>query len=359
VTKNNNASPVIAVDAMGGDNAPHAIVHGALHAARKGIAVIVYGDQTQIEPILHACAKNWKQLPITIVHCAEVVAMDARPTHSVTKQHDSSLNRMLHAVVNGQAHAAITAGNSGAALVAGMLIYKTLDEIDRPALGKYLPTKQGTVFCLDLGVNADCKPEYLFQFALMGHAYMRTDRAMETPRIGLLSNGHEPYKGSMLVKKAYNLLHNTPHINFVGNVEARDIFEGYADVIVSDGFTGNIVLKTAQGTIKTLAHWIEHECSKKWWLYRILFALLGKKLLAPLDAKTDYAHQAGALLLGLQHPLIIAHGCATAQAIERSIIYAHELVQRNFLKRFNAELENQLTRTTCLPSEQPNTTLNL
>ena len=335
---------MIAIDAMGGDNAPHATVHGALHAARKGIAVIVYGDQEQIESILYACTENWKQLPITIAHCTSVVAMDAMPTHSVTKQSDSSLNRMLHAVTSGHAHAAITAGNSGAALVAGMLIYKTIDGIDRPALGKYLPTKRGTVFCLDLGVNADCKPEYLLQFALMGHAYMRTDHTMTSPRIGLLSNGHEPYKGSMLIKKAYNLLHNTSHINFIGNVEARDIFEGHADVIVSDGFTGNILLKTAQGTANTLLHWLERECSKKW-LYKTLFSLLGNKLLAPLHAKTDYAHQAGALLLGLQHPLIIAHGCATEQSIERSIIYAHELVQRKFLTQFNEELGKAISVT--------------
>lgn len=351
MTKNNNTSPVIAVDAMGGDNAPQAIVQGALHAARKGIAVIVYGDQVQIEPMLYDSAKNWKQLPITIAHCSDVVAMDAMPTHSVTKQHDSSLNRMLHAVLDGHAHAAVTAGNSGAALVAGMLIYKTIDGIDRPALGKYLPTKQGTVFCLDLGVNADCKPEYLLQFALMGHAYIRTDRAVTSPRIGLLSNGHEPYKGSTLVKKAYNLLHNTPTLNFVGNVEARDIFEGHADVIVSDGFTGNIFLKTAQGTVNTLLHWLERECSKKW-LYTTLFRLLGNTLLAPLYAKTDYAHQAGALLLGLQHPLIIAHGCATAQSIERSITYAHELVQHNFLKRFNNELGKAIPTTKTILSPE-------
>ncbi len=331
---------MIAVDAMGGDNAPVAAVRGAVDAARSGVSVSLFGDQLCIETALCAYDSAWKQLPVHIVHCSDVISMAAVSARSTIKQHDSSLHRALQAVVDGQADAVVTAGNSGAALVAGMFIYKPVVGLQRPALGKFLPTKRGTVFCLDLGVNADCKPEYLAQFALMGHVYVRIERGILSPRIGLLSNGHEPYKGSIVVKKAYDLLAQMP-ITFVGNIEARDIFDDYADVIVSDGFTGNILLKTAQGTAKALAYWIEQEGSKTW-LRKQFMRFAGRKLLAHLYAKTDYANQAGALLLGLQYPLLIAHGCATQQALTRSIMHAHALVRRNFVPQFNEEISRLL-----------------
>lgn len=327
---------MIAVDAMGGDNAPRAPILGALHAARLGKKVGLFGDETRIRVELQALDPEWSRLPISIHHCSEVISMGGAPTRSVLKNQESSLIQALRAVVNGHADAVVTAGNSGAALVAGVLILGRVPGIERPALGRFLPSKRGSVFCLDLGVNADCKPEYLVQFALMGQAYVRIFNNNPAPRIGLLSNGHEPYKGSALVKKSYDLLSNLP-LYFVGNIEARDIFDDYADVIVSDGFAGNVLLKTAQGTAKAIAYWVEQEGSKTA-LRRLLMRLFGNSLVAKLYEKTNYAEQAGALLLGLNYPLIIAHGCSTARAIEHSIIEAESLVARGFMQAFNQEL---------------------
>ncbi|MFI5333363.1 MAG: phosphate acyltransferase PlsX [Candidatus Babeliales bacterium] len=326
---------MIALDAMGGDYGPSVTVHGAIHAAKKGIPVGLFGDESQLYPLLNAADSQWRSYPISIFHCSETIAMGDEPTRSILKKTDASLVRALHAVAQGQATAVVSAGNSGAALVGGILGLGRVPGVHRPALGNSIPTTTGSLFCIDLGANADCKPEFLSQFALMGYVYVKM-QGVDNPRIALLSNGAEPYKGSQLIQETFDLLSRMP-INFVGNLESRDIFDGHADVLVCDGFTGNIMLKAVQGAAKTVSSWIGHEIGRLPW-YRKIGAALLKPAFSQVKHKINYADKGGALLLGLNHPLIVAHGCASAAAIERAIVFAHEVTYNGFLARFNAEL---------------------
>lgn len=332
---------MIAVDAMGGDYAPRAIVYGAFNAARRGISVSLFGDLIQITLILEQLAQkynlaSWQSLPITIVHASEKISMHDEPSRAVMHKKDSSLVKAVQAVADGKASAVVSAGNSGAALVAGTLILGRVDGILRPAIGDFLPTKAGSIFCMDLGANTDCKPEYLEQFAIMGHAYVQLIKGIEKPRIALLSNGAEPYKGSLVVKQAYELLKDS-RLNFVGNVESREMFDDHADVLVCDGFVGNVLLKGIQGTARAMMAWIDQERKNRWWYS--LGLLLSKGLFRSLKNKIDYAKKGGALLLGVNHPLIIAHGCSSEAAIEQAIIYAHHVVQEQQLVRFNSVIK--------------------
>lgn len=330
---------MIAVDAMGGDYAPQAIVHGAFNASRRDIPISLYGDLHQIEPILNDLANSsgiqWQTLPITLIHTSQIISMGAEPSRAVVHQTDSSLVCAVQAVADGKADAVISAGNSGAALVAGTLILGRIDGVLRPAIGDFLPTKNGSIFCLDLGANTDCKPEYLEQFALMGHVYVSMMRGVQKPRIALLSNGAEPYKGPLPVKEAYARLESS-RLNFIGNLEPRDMFDDRADVLVCDGFVGNILLKGMQGTARAMVSWIDQERSKSW-LYT-LGLLLSKGLFRGLKKKIDPSQKGGALLLGVNHPLIIAHGCSNALAIEQAIIFAHQTVANRVIPRFKQEL---------------------
>lgn len=250
---------MIALDAMGGDYAPRETVIGAINASKKGVYVSLFGDEAQIIPILNTFYPAWrKKLPIKVVHCAGQIRMDDVPTTSIIKQKDASLVRALHAVRNGEVYAVVTAGNSGAALIGGTLILQRVSGVYRPALGEFLPTKNGSLFCLDLGANTDCKPQYLYQFALMGHVYVSLTKNIQNPRISLLSNGSEAYKGSQVVRTAYQLLEQSS-LNFIGNVEARDLFDTAADVLVCDGFAGNVMLKAIQGTMKAAKSWMQEE----------------------------------------------------------------------------------------------------
>jgi glycerol-3-phosphate acyltransferase PlsX len=208
----------------------------------------------------------------------------------------------------------------------------------RPALGTFLPAQKGTIFCLDLGANTDCKPEYLEQFAMMGSIYVRLVQKIDIPRVALLSNGHEPYKGSRLVKEVYGRLEKTLFpFRFVGNVEARDVFRAPADVIICDGFVGNIMLKTAQGTVREVIDWLKQESQTSLASKIVLF--LAKPLLKRLKAKMDYVSAGGAILLGVTEPVIIAHGASDAQAIAQSIIFAHTLVEQKRIEHFNSILD--------------------
>jgi glycerol-3-phosphate acyltransferase PlsX len=263
--------------------------------------------------------------------------MGDEPTRSIIKKTDASLVRALRAVADGHASAVVSAGNSGAALVGGILILERVSGVHRPALGNFIPTTTGSIFCIDLGANADCKPEFLAQFALMGHVYVKHMLALDNPRVALLSNGAEPYKGSMLIQESFDRLSQLP-INFVGNLESRDIFDGGADVLVCDGFTGNVMLKAVQGAAKAVSSWIGHEIARLPW-YRKIGAALLKPAFKQVKHKINYADKGGALLLGLNHPLIVAHGCASAAAIEQAILFAHELTYNGFLTKFNTELK--------------------
>lgn len=324
---------MIAVDAMGGDFAPHEIVKGALQAAKKGVPVTLFGDYIELTQHLRSLDPTWEKYPLSLAHCTQKIEMDDVPTKATLAKKDSSLVRAMNAVVEGKAGAIVTAGNSGAALVAGTMLFGRLDNVLRPAVGDFLPSNRGTVFCLDLGVNSDCRPEYLEQFALMGHAYVQLIKKIERPRVALLSNGHEPYKGSTLVKESFDCLKSLP-INFVGNIEPRDLFKDQIDVLVCDGFSGNIMIKTMEGVVQVMENWLQENEKHSWW--RSLAKHLWGKRKKPLFQKhCDFTQRPGALLFGLKHPLLLAHGCSSAQEIEESILFAHRVVQEKILQNFN------------------------
>jgi len=343
---------MIALDAMGGDHAPTVTVHGALNAAKQGIPVCLYGDEARIVPLLDQADPAWRSSPLSLVHCSQTISMGEEPSRSVLKKKDASLVCAMQAVADGTATAVISAGNSGAALVAGTLLLGRSEGVLRPALGNFIPTKNGSLFCIDLGATTDAKVDYLEQYALMGHLYVRNHRNIPNPRVALLSNGAEPYKGSQLVKDAYDRLMQLP-INFVGNLEARYIFDDHADVLVTDGFSGNVMLKAIQGTAKTVTTWLKQEVARLPWYRRLLFSA-GKPAFNRLSTTIGYADKPGALLLGLAHPLIIAHGCANALAIERAIIWAQQMALRQEVELFNAELADlfQASKVTVHGKEQ-------
>ncbi len=330
---------MIAVDAMGGDFAPRVTILGAISAAKKGIAITLFGDEEQIKNLLNEYEAGWQHLPLFIEHCSEVVAMGDEPSRAILQKKDSSLVRAMNAVIEGKAQAFVSAGNSGAVLVAATLTVGRVPGVHRPAIGNFLPKKRGEIFCMDLGANTDCRPEYLEQFAQMAHVYVQMTKNSTSPKIALLSNGAEAYKGCSAVKEAYKLLEiSQPH--FIGNVEARDIFDTDADILVCDGFVGNVLLKSIQGTAKLLMHWLQQEAEQSWWS-RAYFAL-GYKLFSSLKQRTDYAKYGGALLLGVNAPVIIAHGSSSAEAMEQAIMRADDNVKSRFTQLYNASLQEQL-----------------
>lgn len=322
---------MIAVDAMGGDYAPQAAVTGALKAAQKGIPLTLFGNERQIIHILEQLYSQWRKLPIGIVHCSESILMGDNPVHAVRTKLDSSLVVALKAVAEGRADAVISAGNSGAGLVAASLFLGKIPGVLRPAIGDFLPTPSGTIFCVDLGANVDCKPEHLLSFAIMGHAYVRVAHGIERPRIALLSNGAERAKGTRLIKEAHMLLEQAD-INFIGNLEPRDMFTGVADVLVCDGFAGNIMLKAIEGTVTTLIEWQKKAYMRNW--ATKLTGLMHQFLMRGLKKKVDYAQKGGALLLGVEHPFIIAHGCSDARAFFHAIEYAHQVAHDKTYRQF-------------------------
>ena len=306
----------IAVDAMGGDHAPAEIVRGALRAVSEhGIAVTLVGRREAVEEELRSAGAATYD-GITIVDAREVIEMDEHPANAVRAKRDLSLVSSCALVAGGQASAAVSAGNSGAMLAAALFTIKRIPGIARPAIGASFPSDAGQTFILDVGANTDCKPEWLAQFALMGDVYARTMLAIDRPRVGLLSNGEELEKGSELVQAAHPLIAALP-IDFVGNVEGKDVFRGACDVVVTDGFTGNVVLKVAEGIGDFLFASIARE-ARKTFTGKVGGALL-KPRLRPLRDRVDYRKTGGALLLGVGGEVVIAHGRSDAEATMNAI----------------------------------------
>lgn len=330
---------MIAVDAMGGDYAPLIAVKGAYNAAKKGIAVKLFGQQLIITELLDQFDRNWSALPISIVHCNEIIEMAEEPSRAVFKKKNSSLHRAILSVSAQECSAFVSAGHSGAVLVSSVLSFGKIHGISRPALGTYLPTKKGWVFCIDLGANTDCKPDYLRQFAYMGSTYVRLTKDIEKPRVGLLSNGSERYKGSLLVKEAYDLLEKSS-LNFIGNIEAKEIFNDYVDVIVCDGFAGNVLLKSIQGTASAFKEWLMQEYQSN--VFNKIIGLLTKPIFNRMKKKMDYTQYGGALLLGVEAPVVVAHGSSDEVAIENAIIFANKVVNDGLVSRFNYSLSETL-----------------
>lgn len=331
--------PIIAVDAMGGDNAPIAVVSGSIQAAKKGASVILFGKKDLLTNLCNSFEPNWStRLPLSIVDSRDVITMDAISVRHIIKQKKSSMYMAIDMLKNNTVAACVSAGNSAAMHTLANIIVGRIPGILRPALGGILPSATGSsIYCLDLGANTDCKAIFLEQFAHMANIYVKQMLGIQHPRIGLLSNGHEPYKGSLIVKETYAKLSNST-LNFIGNIEARDVFDGHADILVCDGFSGNIMLKTAQGTVKTVLHMLAKEAHSSFIAKMLL--KISSPLLKKVKAKLDYAKSGGALLLGVRKPVIVAHGSSNSDAIENAILLAHNLVHNNKLEKINQTIEN-------------------
>lgn len=330
---------MIAIDAMGGDFAPHSVVHGALNAAIKGISVQLYGDEQAIRTILDSLSSSWVSLPISIYHCPQTILMEDEPARSVLRKQDSSLIQAIKAVADQKARAIVSAGNSGASLVAGMMILGKLPGILRPAIGGFLPTNRDAVFCIDLGANIDCKPEFLYQFAILGSAYVQLVKGIKNPTISLLSNGTESSKGTKIIQQAHSLLKES-NLNFIGNCEPEDIFNHKADVVVCEGFSGNIMLKTMEATVHVVKQWLKDEGNKS--LLGRCIGLFGRPVFRRLKKNIKKAQRGGALLLGLKKPLIIAHGSSSAHAIEDAIFFAHTISSDQTYVSYNKKVSSLL-----------------
>lgn len=309
------AAMPIALDAMGGDNAPREIVRGALlSASRLGVPIALVGRREAIERELAAASdlSDGRRL-MSIVEAGSVIEMDEHPANAVRAKKDASVVVACGLVASGDARAVVSAGNSGAVLAAALFHVKRLRGIARPAIGTSLPRADGaSTFVLDVGANADCRPEWLAQFGVMGSVYAQAMMGVASPRVGLLSNGEEPGKGSALVQAASPLLAAAP-IDFIGNVEGKDLFRDVCDVAVTDGFTGNITLKTAEGIAEFLFSAISAEARKS--LQGKIGGALLKPKLRPIRDRADYRNTGGALLLGVAGEVVIAHGRSDAEAI--------------------------------------------
>jgi glycerol-3-phosphate acyltransferase PlsX len=322
----------IAIDAMGGDHAPREIVRGAQKAARdfSDAEIILFGDENEIRKHLADDGR------IEIVHTTEVIGADDEPVRAVRRKKDASMVQMARAVADGRADACISAGNTGALMASGLFIVGRIKGVERPALAPTLPTIDGKGFVmLDLGANADAKPEHLLQYACMGNIYAENVRKIDNPKVALLNIGSEENKGNELAKKAHELL-KTADLNFVGNIEARDLLEGRADVVVTDGFTGNVVLKAIEGTASALFSMLKATMTRS--LKNQLAAGLIKSDLLALKEQMDYTEYGGACLFGLASPVIKAHGSSNANAVYHAIRQALDIVQNDVTGTIQANI---------------------
>ncbi len=326
----------VAVDAMGGDYAPGEVVRGALEAVRTfGAEVILVGDQAAIEKEL---AGSSQQKGIEIVHASEVIAMKDAPAVAVRKKRDSSIVRAVQLVKEGSAGAVVSAGSTGAAMASSLLGLGRVRGIDRPAIATVLPSQRGGTILLDVGANVDCRPQHLLQFAIMGSLYAEKIIGIKNPRVGLLNIGEEDNKGNELTQSAFPLLKNAP-VNFMGNVEGRDIFKGSADVVVCDGFVGNVVLKAGEGLAMALMAMMREELTRNW------LSKMGTALTLPalkeLRRRLDYAEYGGAPLLGVNGVTIICHGSSSYIAIRNAIRVAAESVQTGLVAAIRSCIEKE------------------
>jgi len=305
----------IAIDAMGGDNAPEEIVAGALLAARehRDARLILVGDEARIRPLLTGPDSS----RIEVVHAPEAVPMDQSASAALRGSERTSLGAAVNMVKNGEADAVVSAGNSGAFLAIALIRLRTIEGVARPAIATVWPTLNGSTVILDAGANMDCRPEWLEQFAIMGSAYATAVLGIESPRVAILSVGEERTKGNTQVLEAAQLLDEAP-VNFIGNIEGKDIFQNAADVVVTDGFVGNAILKTGEGIVSALGKVIKDTL-----LGGNIMTKLGAAMLAPalrgLRRKYDYETIGGAPLLGLRGNCIVTHGRASRTAIKHAI----------------------------------------
>jgi len=328
----------IAVDAMGGDSGVPVNVEGAIDAAREyGLEVILVGDRTVIEREL--ARHRTGPLPISVRHASQVVEMGEQPSHALRRKRDSSMRVAASLVRDGEAGAFISAGNTGAAMAIAMFTLGVLPGVDRPAIAVVLPNKIGRTILLDVGANIDPKPWHLAQYAVMGHVYAKDILGVTEPRVGLLSVGEEEGKGNELVREVFKRLEESP-INFVGNVEGRDLYNGHTDVVVTDGFTGNVCLKVSESLADMLINLLREEIGRS--MSTKLAALLVRPAFRRLWKRVDYTETGGAPLLGINGACIIGHGSSPARAVKNGIRTAAEWVKADLNGHIRAALAGEL-----------------
>lgn len=326
----------IAIDAMGGDNAPEEIVHGAMKAALdfNDIEITLVGNEDEIRKYLTSNDDR-----IQVLHTNEMILGTDEPVRAVRRKKQASMVLAAQLVADGKADACISAGNTGALMAAGLFVVGRIEGIERPALAPTLPTIGGEGFLLlDVGANVDAKPEHLTQYALMGAIYAEKVRGVKNPRVGLLNIGTEEKKGSELTKDTFTKLQQAD-INFIGNVEARDLLNGVADVVVTDGFTGNMVLKTIEGTAMSLFKMLKTAMTSN--LKSKLAAAVLKPDLKELKGKMDYSEYGGAALFGLKAPVIKAHGSSDRNALYSAVKQTRIMVEHEVAEKVKAALEIQ------------------
>jgi len=325
----------IAVDAMGGDFAPEVNILGAFEVAiDKKVEIILVGDEKKIQNFLPG--KKELEGKITIIHTEDTIKMEENVSSAIRRR-NTSMRKAIQLVRDGKADAVISAGHSGAMMALSYMLLGKLPNVERPAIATVMPCLKGHFILLDAGANVDCKPEHLLQFAYMGDAYHRALFNSQAPRIALLSIGEEGSKGNELTKEAFRLLQSTK-LNFAGNIEGKDIFLGSADVVVCDGFVGNIVLKVGEGLAETLMKMLKREIAD------IITGKIGYMMIKPaiksFRKKVDYSEYGGALLLGINGTSLICHGRSSSKAIKNAIKLALEMANKEIYKRISESLKN-------------------
>ncbi len=339
----------IALDAMGGDYAPATTVEGTLEALNedKHLSVILVGDEIEINSELKK--RNYSDQRISIKHASQTVKMDESPLTALRRKKDSSVRVAIDLVKSNEADAMVSAGNSGVMMATALYVLGKLQGVERPAIATIMPGLKHHFVLLDAGANVDCKPIHLYQFAIMGEAYARFIFDLETPKIGLLSIGEEDAKGNELTKEAFKLIKNS-HVNFIGNIEGQDIFSGDADVIVCDGFVGNIALKVSEGLAETIAKMLKREIVEK--ASGKIGALFFKDAFKNFKKRTDYSEYGGAPLLGISKPCIISHGRSTSKAIKNAIKVAGVFHTKGILEIISKEFNKGLSRRETIVVEE-------
>ena len=328
----------IAIDAMGGDFAPSHPVAGAVLAARElGARLILVGRRDAIESELRR--HQTAGLAIEIVHAGEVVEMHESPVMAFRRKKDSSIRIAATLVRDGRAAGVVSAGNTGAVMTTVKMICGVLEGVERPALCAVVPNLRGPSVWLDVGANIDCRPEHLVQFAVMGHLYAREVLGVANPRVGLMSIGEEDSKGNEVTREAFRILKEAP-LNFIGNVEGRDVFNGKADVIVCDGFIGNVSLKAVESAAEAILHFMKEEIAKST-LAKVGY-LLARPAFRNFRKKVDYAEYGGVPLLGVRSATIICHGGSSVRAIKNAVRVTRDFVRN----RVNDRIHDEILRMT-------------
>lgn len=325
----------IAVDAMGGDFAPRQVVDGALAAVRHfDLGVTLVGPSATIEAEL-ARHPDVDRARVRIVEAPDVVSMEESPSAALRRKPAASIKVAAEAVARGEAAALFSAGHTGATVMAAHGAFGMLPGVDRPALAATVPTRRRPAVLLDVGASVECRPSHLLQFAVMGSMYARVAFGIDSPRVALLSTGHEETKGNELTREAHRLLKGSP-LAFIGNIEARDVYSGAADVIVCDGFTGNVALKISEGLVDVVEELLSEELSRT--ITTRVGSLLTRRALRRFRRRVDYSEYGGAPLLGVAGVAIVGHGRSSAKAVRNAVAMAYRFAGSRFIERVEHEI---------------------